>query len=119
MTALKLRYGLRRWMAEYIIKQADLTNCDREPIHIPGAILPHGAMFFIDPITLRVLQVAGDTETLYGIRGDNLLGLSLDSLLQPGQVDMLRKVNIIHTLAKSRHFLDPALRFVQDQGLDC
>lgn len=105
-------------MVEDIAKQADLTNCDREPIHIPGAILPHGAMIVIDPVTLRVLQVAGDTETLLGVRGDNLLGLSLETLLQPGQVDMLRKVNTIHALEKPRHFLDPALRFVWDQGLD-
>jgi len=29
--------------------QVDLTNCDREPIHIPGSIQPHGAMLVIDP----------------------------------------------------------------------
>jgi len=22
----------------------DLTNCDREPIHVPGAIQPHGVL---------------------------------------------------------------------------
>ncbi len=27
----------------------DLTNCDREPIHIPGSIQPHGAMLVCDP----------------------------------------------------------------------
>jgi light-regulated signal transduction histidine kinase (bacteriophytochrome) len=26
----------------------DLTNCDREPIHIPGSIQPHGAMLVCD-----------------------------------------------------------------------
>ena len=31
-------------------KNADMTNCDREPIHIPGAILPHGAMLVLDPV---------------------------------------------------------------------
>jgi light-regulated signal transduction histidine kinase (bacteriophytochrome) len=38
--------------------QVDLTNCDRETIHIPGAILPHGAMLVLDSATLRVLQAA-------------------------------------------------------------
>jgi light-regulated signal transduction histidine kinase (bacteriophytochrome) len=28
--------------------EADLTNCDREPIHIPGSIQPHGAMLVYD-----------------------------------------------------------------------
>lgn len=31
--------------------QVDLTNCDREPIHIPGSIQPHGAMLVVDPAT--------------------------------------------------------------------
>jgi light-regulated signal transduction histidine kinase (bacteriophytochrome)/ActR/RegA family two-component response regulator len=26
----------------------DLSNCDREPIHIPGSIQPHGAMIVVD-----------------------------------------------------------------------
>ena len=25
----------------------DLTNCDREPIHIPGAIQPHGILLVV------------------------------------------------------------------------
>ncbi len=32
----------------------DLTNCDREPIHIPGSVQPHGALLAVDPKTLRV-----------------------------------------------------------------
>ncbi|MGN6725364.1 MAG: hypothetical protein ACTHLZ_05570, partial [Tepidisphaeraceae bacterium] len=26
----------------------DLTNCDREPIHIPGSIQPHGALLVLN-----------------------------------------------------------------------
>ena len=37
-----------------------ITNCDREPIHIPGAILPHGAMLVLDEDTFEILQLAGD-----------------------------------------------------------
>jgi chemotaxis family two-component system sensor kinase Cph1 len=54
----------------------DLTNCDREPIHIPGAILPHGAMLVLDCATLRVLQAAGDTQGLLGVPIGELLGQS-------------------------------------------
>ena len=46
--------------------RVDLTTCDREPIHIPGAILPHGAMLVLECDTLRVLQAAGDTAGLLG-----------------------------------------------------
>ena len=105
-------------MVEDIAKQADLTNCDREPIHIPGAILPHGAMIVVDPATYAVLQVAGDTKTLLGIGHDDMLGQSLETMLRPDQMEMLRRVNTFHALAKPRHLLDPVLRFVPDQALD-
>ncbi len=35
----------------------DLTGCDREPIHVPGHILPHGAMLVIDAVTLDVQEM--------------------------------------------------------------
>ncbi|SEQ42920.1 Bacteriophytochrome (light-regulated signal transduction histidine kinase) [Faunimonas pinastri] len=36
-----------------------LTVCDREPIHIPGSIQPHGIMLVFDPETLGLRQAAG------------------------------------------------------------
>ena len=39
--------------------QFDLTNCDKEPIRTPGAILPHGAMLVLDCDTYEILQAAG------------------------------------------------------------
>lgn len=59
----------------------DLTNCDREPIHVPGAIQPHGVMLVADPATMRVLQTAGDTARLTGGRGGDLLGSTLSEAL--------------------------------------
>lgn len=40
----------------------DLTLCDREPIHIPGAIQPHGLLLIADATTLAVIGGAGDIE---------------------------------------------------------
>ncbi|WP_293968389.1 histidine kinase dimerization/phosphoacceptor domain -containing protein [Sphingomonas sp.] len=40
----------------------DLTACDREPIHVPGAIQPHGLLLIADRATLRVVGGAGDIE---------------------------------------------------------
>ncbi|WP_375270816.1 histidine kinase dimerization/phosphoacceptor domain -containing protein [Sphingomonas sp.] len=42
--------------------QVDLTACDREPIHVPGAVQPHGLLLIADPQTLRILAGAGDIE---------------------------------------------------------
>jgi light-regulated signal transduction histidine kinase (bacteriophytochrome) len=41
--------------------------CDREPIHIPGAIQPHGVLLIADPESLKVVAAAGDVEGLLGI----------------------------------------------------
>ncbi|MFZ4409772.1 MAG: histidine kinase, partial [Paracraurococcus sp.] len=63
--------------------QADLTNCDREPIHIPGSIQPHGLLLALDPDTLAILQAAGDAGRLLGWPDGRLLGAQLGQLLPP------------------------------------
>lgn len=44
-----------------------LNNCDREMIHIPGSIQPHGMMLVTDRTTLRIRQVAGNIEGRLGV----------------------------------------------------
>ena len=96
----------------------DITNCEREPIHIPGAILPHGAMLVLDPDSLEVLQAAGDTTGLLGAPISDLLKGSAATLFRPEQVASLRALVATTDLAKPRHLLDPLLRIVPDLPLD-
>jgi len=44
----------------------DLTDCDREPIHIPGSIQPHGVLLVADATSLAVRHIAGDPTRLPG-----------------------------------------------------
>jgi chemotaxis family two-component system sensor kinase Cph1 len=44
-----------------------ITDCDREPIHAPGSIQPHGMMLVADRVELRVQHVAGDVERRLGV----------------------------------------------------
>lgn len=44
----------------------DLTDCDREPIHIPGSIQPHGLMLVVEQPDLSVVYGAGDIEGRLG-----------------------------------------------------
>lgn len=97
---------------------AELTNCDREPIHIPGAILPHGAMLVLDPDTFEVLQVAGDLTGLLGASADKLLGQSIIKIFHQQQIDNLRTLNANLSLLKARHMLDPQMRVAADRPLD-
>ncbi len=40
----------------------DLTACDREPIHLSGAIQPHGLLLIAKTASLKVVAGAGDIE---------------------------------------------------------
>ncbi len=56
----------------------DLNACDREPIHIPGAIQPHGLLLVADATSLTVVAGAGDLETRLTL---DWLGSDLSALL--------------------------------------
>lgn len=100
------------------IGEAAITNCDREPIHIPGAILPHGAMLVLDPDTLVVLQAAGDLPGLLGTSIQAILGHSAEKLFTPTQTDHVRALSAEFDLHTPRHLLDPALRIPAGRKLD-
>lgn len=40
----------------------DLTNCDREPIHIPGSIQPHGCLLACDASVATVLRFSANAS---------------------------------------------------------
>lgn len=62
--------------------QVDLTTCDREPIHVPGSIQPHGVLLVIDRHSQVVVQYAGNTRLLLGIEPGHTLGCSLPDLFE-------------------------------------
>ena len=62
--------------------KVDLTNCDREPIHIPGSIQPHGCLLACDMSAAFVLRhSANSTETL-GV-GPGINGVDLSAIIGP------------------------------------
>lgn len=69
----------------------DLTNCDREPIHIPGAIQPHGVLLVLLESTLEILQVSRNTQALLGPPPEALLGQPLSSLFNNPQIHQIRQ----------------------------
>jgi two-component system, chemotaxis family, sensor kinase Cph1 len=82
-----------------------LAACAREPIHVPGAIQPHGILLVVDPDSDRIIQAAGDAAALVGFDGPPagatmraVLGVSLASLLRQGGIAMRRQPTYIGTL---------------------
>lgn len=69
----------------------DLTNCDREPIHIPGAIQPHGVLLAIREAggDLRVAQASANASPrLAG--GRAVVGEALPDVLGVPAADAIR-----------------------------
>src|SRR5690606_18534026 len=61
----------------------DLTNCDREPIHVPGAIQPHGVLLVLGEPGLEVRQASANAAAFCGVSVDDLAGQPLEALLPP------------------------------------
>ncbi len=58
----------------------DLTSCEREPIHIPGSIQPHGFLLAMRPGTLRILQASANCANWIGQEASALLGHTLTEI---------------------------------------
>ncbi len=69
----------------------DLTNCDREPIHVPGSIQPHGVLLaFVEP-ALTIVSASANAAALLGTDGDPLIGRALDTILDAADVEEIRR----------------------------
>lgn len=68
-------------MSEWRDGTVDLTNCDREPIHIPGAIQPHGVLLALREPDLVVTQASANASTLFGSDASQMPGRPLSSIL--------------------------------------
>lgn len=85
----------------------DLTNCDREPIHIPGTIQAHGAMIACDATV--------STVTRYSVNAHDMLGFDPSTAIRGANVEDLFGGEVTHTLrntlANASLARRPALKF--------
>ncbi len=57
----------------------NLTNCEHEPIHIPGSIQPHGFLLAIEPASHTIVFCSGNTDQYIGQTPSQLLGKDLET----------------------------------------
>jgi two-component system, chemotaxis family, sensor kinase Cph1 len=69
----------------------DLSNCDREPIHVPGYIQPHGVLFALQQPELTIVQVSENTAQWCGLTPEQLLNRPLSCLLSPAEIHAIRQ----------------------------
>ena len=85
----------------------DLTNCDREPIHIPGTIQTHGALIACDAGLTHITRHSLNAHAMLGL-GDSqpLIGESVENVFGHETTHDLR--NELTTASLTRR---PSLRF--------
>jgi two-component system, chemotaxis family, sensor kinase Cph1 len=59
------------------------AECDREPIHIPGTIQPHGFLLVVREPELTVLQTTENVEQHLGRRAEGILNSALVDVIGP------------------------------------
>lgn len=69
---------------ETAVSGIDLSTCDREPIHIPGCIQPHGVLLTLAERDLKILQISENANALLGVAPAQLLGSSVADLVDAG-----------------------------------
>ncbi|MGB3512663.1 MAG: ATP-binding protein [Microcoleaceae cyanobacterium] len=88
---------------EIITKETvNLTNCDREQIHIPGLIQPHGVLLVLQEPEFDIIQVSCNTKEWLNILPENLLKQNIKCLLTSHQIDSIR-----NSLAGDFEYLNP------------
>ncbi|HEU4926477.1 MAG TPA: hypothetical protein VFT24_05490, partial [Vicinamibacterales bacterium] len=60
----------------------DLTDCEREPIHIPGAIQPFGVLLALDE-QMNVTQVSENVSDHLALGVDEALDRPLSEIVDP------------------------------------
>ncbi len=48
--------------------RADLSNCEREQIHLAGSIQPHGALLVVREPDLDIVQMSRNASDLLGVK---------------------------------------------------
>ncbi len=59
------------------VQPAELTACDREPIHILGTLQPHGFLLALEGPDLRIVQASANLPDLPGRPAAQAHGLPL------------------------------------------
>ncbi len=71
------------------VDSVNLTNCDREPIHIPESIQPHGVLMMLTEPDLRIAQVSENTLEILGIAPEDLLDRPLVDIIGSDYIEAI------------------------------
>ena len=96
--------------------RVNLTNCDREPIQIPGSIQPHGCLLACDASASLVLRHSANAAQMLDLTGE-INGQRLQALLGDEVAHAIRN-SLARTREASRAAQTFALRLPSGQAFD-
>ncbi|AMV38434.1 ATP-binding protein [Planctomyces sp. SH-PL62] len=71
--------------------ETNLTNCDREPIRVPGAIQPHGGLIATCSTDLAVTHASLNIERFFGMGAAEAIGKPLSDFFEPSDFAKLQE----------------------------
>lgn len=83
-------------------ENVDLTNCDREKIHIPDSIQSHGIIFVLKPVDFTILQVSTNVQSFLGYSAKDILNQPLANLLSSSEISSIEQC-----LAEDFEYVNP------------
>jgi len=79
--------------------QADLSNCERELIHLAGSVQPHGVLLVLRAPDMQVVQASANAPLILGVAVASLLNRPLEAL--GGNIDSrVRQIAAADSLAE-------------------
>lgn len=95
------------------METVDLSNCDREPIHIPGSIQTHGCLLACDLDAVHVVRHSANAQKFLGLPFEDLIGRRLEDIIGGPPVHQLRNA-LARSGTPSRAGLMPGLTLGPD-----
>ncbi|MDQ2902850.1 MAG: GAF domain-containing protein [Ktedonobacteraceae bacterium] len=94
----------------------DLTNCEREPIHIPGSIQPHGVLFVLAEPAFTIVQVSENVADFFGRAAPTVINQGVEMILGQENTANLREaaqrdLHAVNILAFHLHSGEEVQRF--------
>lgn len=71
-------------------ESVNLSNCDREPIHRPGAIQPHGLLLVLVEPDLHICQISDNAQAIIAIAPEDLLDRPLSDFIEAPSLAAIR-----------------------------
>ncbi len=105
-----------------VLSSVDLTNCDREPIHLLGHVQPFGFALVLSR-DFTVISASEDAGDFLNLGHDKIIGLSLADVIEThtvhiirGRIQLLRSPDAVErifgvSLTKSAPLFDIAVHF--------